>query len=130
MARGNSHRCKDSKALLQGDTMSQSQNSGSGTPAISFTDRTLQVCPFHEYRRLHRESSVFLDPVTGFYEVLGHDDLAAIVMNPAVYSSRHPVYEDRTVTSPVEEVRRIFEEDGTKRMPTLINAAGSANPVF
>ncbi len=93
------------------------------TDAISFTDPQVQVCPFGAYKALFAEGKrVHRDPVTGFYEVLHHDDLMKIVQNPALYSSEHMLYGEKTHTPAYEETKRMIEEEGYPSLPTIINA--------
>jgi len=97
---------------------------------LSFADPAVQLCPFHAYKKLHAEARVYRDPVTGFYEVSGFDDLSKIVMDPATFSSVHAIYADKSKLSPNPEVRRLLTEEGFPNLPTLINADEPAHRMY
>jgi cytochrome P450 len=98
------------------------------TDAITFTDPAVQVCPFPAYKSLFAEGKrVHRDPVTGFYEVLHHDDLMRIVKDPVLFSSEHMLYGERTHTPAYEETKRMTEEEGYPSIPTIINADGAVH---
>jgi cytochrome P450 len=96
----------------------------------TFADPAVQLCPFHTYRQLHEQARVYRDPVTGFYEVTGFDDLSNIALDAATFSSEHPLFGDPAENSPSAEVRRLYKEQGLRRMPTLINADDPVHRVY
>jgi len=102
--------------------LTDASRDGPGLDAISFTDPEIQVCPFETYRRLHADRRVHRDPVTGFWEVLRYEDQRAIAQNPALYSSEHMLYGEKTHSPAYEEMKRMYEEEGYPNIPTLINA--------
>ena len=100
------------------------------TEDITFTDPAVQACPFHAYKRLHEHARVHKDPVTGFYEVSGFDDLASIVQDPTTFSSEHKVFGDKSQLSAHDEIRRLYTEEGFPIIPTLINADEPAHRMY
>lgn len=90
--------------------------------AITFTDPQVQLCPFSAYRSVMEQRRLHRDAVSGWWEVLGHDDLMKIVQDPARYSSEHMLYGERTYLAAYEETSRMFREEGYPTVPALINA--------
>lgn len=89
---------------------------------ISFADPEVQKCPFDAYRRLHETERVHQDPVTGFWEVLRHEDLLSIIRDPVKYSSEHKIYGDRSHSAAYEQIRQLYESEGFPPTPALINS--------
>jgi hypothetical protein len=90
--------------------------------AITFTDPQVQLCPFNAYRTVMEDRRLHRDPVSGWWEVLGHDDLMRIVQDPALFSSEHTLYGERTYLAGYAETSRMFAEEGYPTVPALINA--------
>jgi cytochrome P450 len=91
--------------------------------AISFTDPQVQLCPFDAYRQVMEDRRLHRDPVSGWWEVLGYDDLMKIVQDPAIFSSEHKLYGERDYLAGYAETKRMFEEEeGYPTIPALINA--------
>jgi len=90
---------------------------------ISFAKPDVQLCPFGAYRELFGAGKrVHRDPLTTFWEVLGHDELMKIVQNPALFSSEHMLYGEKTHTPAYAEAKRMYEEQSFPFVPSLINA--------
>jgi cytochrome P450 len=90
---------------------------------ISFARPEVQTCPFDAYKALFEaHKRVHLDPLTSFWEIIGYDDLMAVVQNPSRYSSEHMLYGEKTHAPAYEEMKRMYEERGFPAVPTLINA--------
>ena len=54
---------------------------------FSFANPEVMACPFPHYRRLQREAPVFHDPVTGLYEITGHDLIREVAAQPQLFSN-------------------------------------------
>ena len=90
---------------------------------ISFAKPDVQTCPFPTYRALFDANKrVHRDPLTNFWEMLGHDDLMAAVQQPSLYSSEHMLYGEQTHAPAYQEMKQMYEEQGYPSVPTLINA--------
>jgi cytochrome P450 len=113
-----------------GENMGDDGRIAGTTGNITFVDPAVQLCPFAAYRKLHADARVYRDPVTGFYEITGFEDLSAIAQDAATYSSEHPVYGDRSLTPAHKEVNRLYEENGYPALPTLINADEPAHRMY
>ncbi|MCK9543260.1 MAG: cytochrome P450 [Novosphingobium sp.] len=55
---------------------------------FSLANPDVVACPWPHYRRLQHEAPVFHDPVTGLYEVTGHDLIREIAAQPQLYSNK------------------------------------------
>ncbi|SCW66289.1 Cytochrome P450 [Sphingobium faniae] len=90
--------------------------------AISFTDPSVQLCPFSAYRQVQDDRRIHRDPVTGWWEVMRYDDQMAVVRDPALYSSEHMLYGEKTHSPAYAETKKMLEEEGYPSVPSLINA--------
>ncbi|HEX2492681.1 MAG TPA: hypothetical protein VHK24_02825, partial [Steroidobacter sp.] len=110
--------------------MTSDEPTAESSGEITFVDPAVQLCPFAAYKKLQEQARVYRDPVTGFYEVTGFEDLWAIAQDAATYSSEHPVFGDRSLTPAHKEVNRLYEEQGYPALPTLINADEPAHRMY
>lgn len=87
---------------------------------ISFAQSEVQRCPFPLIERLHRESPIYRDPVTGFHVVTRHDDIVYVNRHPELFSNRTSVILDRKHSPVADEVARRYSERGFPPMHTLV----------
>lgn len=84
---------------------------------LTFTDESVQLCPFPAYDQLRGEQPVYRDPVTGHYILTRYDDVRKVLLNPATFSSRTPFLGNRWAP----EANRLFEEKGWLPIDTLVS---------
>lgn len=92
------------------------------TPAgISFSDPSVQRCPFPAYREVRTHGPVYLDPISGFYIVTGYDEIRRAAMDTRLFSNvtgqlmvKNAPYQER--------VDAIYREKGYMPVTALVAA--------
>jgi cytochrome P450 len=89
----------------------------------SFTEDSVKRCPFPLIEQLHAQAPIYKDPVTGFFVVSGYNDIAHVTNHPEIFSNSTTVTFGGGEGKPgYEEVQRLYDEHGWRRMHTLVTA--------
>jgi cytochrome P450 len=86
-------------------------------PQVAFADPKTQECPFSAYDELRREAPIYFDESTQVYVVTRYDDVRAIMLDPARFSSITGLVQTRGR----REVVELYERKGWVPVPTLLN---------
>jgi cytochrome P450 len=84
---------------------------------VTFTDESVQRCPFPVYDRLREEQPVYRDPENGHYVLTRYEDIRNVLLNPDVFSNRAGFLGDRWAP----EANKVFEEKGWLPIDTLVS---------
>ncbi len=84
------------------------------------SDPAVLACPFPTYLKLQRDTPVFHDPVTGYYEITRYDDIRAVALNPSVFSNKVNRQNRRSATLQAD-MQRLYESAGFAPQATLLN---------
>lgn len=87
------------------------------TPAITFSDPTVSVCPFDAYDRLRDEQPAYRDPVTGHYILTRYDDIRKALLNTRALRNRTGL----NATRSDEGANRVYVEKGWLPIDTLVS---------
>ena len=90
------------------------------TTMESFTSPEIQKCPFPLIKKLHHEAPVTLDPETGFYVVVGYDDIAYINQHTELFSVETSIILGVGAETPA--ITELYDNEGFQRMNTLVTA--------
>ena len=90
------------------------------TAIESFTSEEVQRCPYPLIKKMHREAPVTVDPETGFYVVVGYDDIAHVNQHPELFSNQTSIILGVGAETP--EINDLYDEEGFQRMHTLVTA--------
>lgn len=87
---------------------------------ISFTEPTVQQCPFPAYDALRAEQPVYLDPLTGNYVLTRYADVRKALLNHKALRNRTGLNTTRE-SSVEDEVARLYSEKGWLPLDTLVS---------
>lgn len=89
----------------------------------SFTDDSVKRCPFPLIEQLHSQAPIYQDPKTGFFVVSSYKDISYITDHPELFSNTTTVtFGGGEGKRGYEEVQRLYDENGWRRMHTLVTA--------
>src|SRR3984957_533894 len=89
----------------------------------SFIEDSVKRCPFPLIEQLHAQAPIYKDPVSGFFVVSSYRDIAYITDHPEFFSNSTTVTFGGGEGKPgYEEVQRLYDEHGWRRMHTLVTA--------
>lgn len=84
----------------------------------SFSDPDVQRCPYPLIEKMHQDAPVFLDPVTGFYVVVGFADIAHVNQRTDLFSNQTSIILGVGAETP--EIKELYGTEGFPRMHTLV----------
>lgn len=87
---------------------------------LTLTDPNVIACPYPTYHRLQTEAPVFLDPVSGYYEITRYEHVRAVSLDPATFSNRVSLHNSRSPALQAQ-IRQLYEVAGFPETPTLLN---------
>ena len=90
------------------------------TTMESFTSPEVQKCPFPLIKKMHQEAPVTLDPATGFYVVVGYDDISYINQHHELFSVETSIILGVGAETPA--ITELYDNEGFQRMNTLVTA--------
>ena len=88
---------------------------------LTFLDPAVQECPYPAYDLIREEAPAFYDRLAGFWVITRYEDVRAVVMDPARFSSAGTVELVRQRVDPgrAAAARAIYEAEGWVPAPTL-----------
>jgi cytochrome P450 len=86
----------------------------------SFSEPSVQRCPFQLIARLQQEAPVYQDPVSGFFVISRYDDIVHVSQHPELFSNTTTVIVDRKDSPVANEVITRYRERGFLPMHTLV----------
>jgi len=90
------------------------------TRPFSFADPEVMACPYPHYRRMQREAPVFHDPLTGIFEVTGHELIRDIASKPHLFSNKTNRQSSRSPELN-RAIGELYEREGFLPVPSLLN---------
>ena len=89
----------------------------------SFTEDSVKRCPFPLIDQIHQRAAIYKDRVTGFFVVSSYKDISYITDHPEIFSNSTTITFGGGEGKPgYEEVQRLYDEHGWRRMHTLVTA--------
>ena len=84
----------------------------------SFTNPDVQRCPLPLIEQMHESAPVREDPETGFYVVVGYEDIAYVNQHPEIFSNQTSII--LGVGAETQEIKELYATEGCPRMHTLV----------
>jgi cytochrome P450 len=87
---------------------------------FSLSSLEVMQCPYPYYREMQQNAPVFQDPITGLFEITGHELIRDIAGRPELFSNKSNRQASRApqITSAMME---LYRKDGFMPVPSLLN---------